>query len=293
MDLVEQNFATMSAVRLHNMTADETVEADRRLGMKFHFSDGVWWREVKPRFYQSAVVTARIIPGASSPKPWLALGGYYHMVPEGAESNGAIVANEISDPVGYDLKSLKRKRNQILRALAAFRIQPVTEIQDLITCGYGIYLDWEQRIGGVRTKRSNPETFRRWMTSVLGHSHGLVLGAYAGDRLVAFMTAYAIEGVANCSKIFSHSEYSQQTPSSALLYSFVKIASNNPEIRKVWHGLRHTNPSLQRYKAVMGFDLVSYPAFIRLRAGIRPIVQWCFPAEYRRLMGQYPAETAA
>jgi hypothetical protein len=293
MDLVEQNFAMMSTVRLHNMTADESVEADRPLGMKFHLSEGIWWREVKPFFWQPATVTARVTPGVSAPNTWLALGGYYHMVPEGAESNGAIVANEISDPVGYDLKSLKRKRNQILRALAAFRIQPVSNLQDLVTSGYDIYLDWERRIGDVRTKRSNPEAFKRWISTVLAHPHGLILGAYSGDRLVAFMTIYATDGVANCSKIFSHSEFSQQTPSSALLYSFVKIASNNPEIRRVWHGLRHTNPSLQRYKAVMGFELVSYPAYIYLRAGIRPVVRWCFPSQYRRLMGQYPAETAA
>jgi len=293
MDLVEQNFETMSTVRLHNMTADEIVQADRGLGLKFHFADGMWWREVKPFFYQPGTPTLRLARGSASPAPWLALGGYYHMVPDGAESNGVIVANEISDPVGYDLKSLKRKRGQIQRALGAFRIKPVADLQDLLTGGYDAYLDWEHRIGDVRTKRSSPEAFRKWISGVFAHPYGLILGAYAGDRLVGFMTIYAADGVANCSKIFSHSEFSQQTPSSAMLYSFVKIASNNPEIRRVWHGLRHTNPSLQRYKAVMGFDLVSYPAYIRIRAAIRPLVRFCFPMEYRRLMGQYPSETAA
>ena len=287
MDLVEQNFATMSAVHLHNMTVEETVQADRNLGMKFHFSEGTWWREVKPFFYQPAIVTARLKPGISSPSPWSALGGYYHMVPDGTESNGAIVANEISDPVAYDLQSLKRKRNKILRALGTFRIQPVADLQDLLSTGYDIYLDWERRIRNVQTKRSDPEAFRRWISSVFAHPYGMILGAYAGERLAAFMTVYATEGVANSSKTFSHSDFSQQTPSSALVYAFIKIASNNPQIRRVWDGLRHTNPSLQRFKAEMGFELVSYPAYIRLRAGIRPIVRWCFPAEYRRLMGEY------
>jgi hypothetical protein len=293
MDLLEQNFETMATVRLHNMSAAEVVAADRKLGMKFHLSGGIWWREVKPFFYQPAMITTRIAPGAASPHLWSALGGYYHMVPDGADTNGAVTANEISDPVGYDLKSLKRKRGQIQRALAAFRIQPVTSLQDLLTSGYDVYVDWEQRIGDVRTKRSNPQAYRRWITSVLEHPHGLILGAYVGNRLAAFMTIYAMDGVANCSKIFAHSEFHQQTPSSALLYAFVKIAGNNPEIRRVWHGLRHTNANLQRYKAVMGFDLVSYPAYILLRAGIRPLVRWCFPSEYQRLMGQYPAESAA
>jgi hypothetical protein len=293
MDLVEQNFATMSSVCLHNMTAEETVQADRGLGIRFHFCDQVWWREVKPFFYQPALATVRLEPGTCRPHLLSALGGYYHMVPDGSESNGTVVANEISDPVGYDLRSLKRKRGQILRALAAFRIAPVGDLQDLLGSGYDVYLDWEQRIGEVRTKRSSRAAFGRWVKSVFEHPYGMVLGAYKGDRLAAFMTSYAIDGVANCSKIFSHSEFSQQTPSSALLYAFVKIASNNAEIRRVWHGLRHTNPSLQRYKAAMGFELVSYPAHIRLRAAVRPVVRWCFPMQYQRLMGQYGSESAA
>jgi hypothetical protein len=195
--------------------------------------------------------------------------------------------------VGYDLQSLKRKRGQITRAMSAFRIEPVTDLQDLLSSGYDVYLDWERRIGEVRIKRSHHDAYRHWINSVFTHPYGMILGAYSGNRLAAFMTSYAIDGVANCSKIFSHSEFNQQTPSSALLYAFVKIAGNNPEIQRVWHGLRHTNPSLQRYKAVMGFDLVTYPAYIRLRAGIRPLVRWCFPMQYQRLMGNYPAESAA
>lgn len=97
-DLVEQNFATMSSVRMHNMTAEEVVQADRGLGTKFQFSDHTWWRQVKPFFYQPAISTLQLIPGTVRPHLWSALGGYYHMVPEGAESNGVIVANEISDP---------------------------------------------------------------------------------------------------------------------------------------------------------------------------------------------------
>src|SRR5438128_6083420 len=234
MDLVEQNYATMAIVRLHNMTLDEIVQADRGLGMKFHFSGQMWWRQVKPFFYQPAAATIRVNPHDCCPNPLLALGGYYHMVPEGAESNGVIVANEISDPAGYDVQSLKRKRNQVLRALATFRIQPVTSLDDLLTSGFQVYLDWERRTNNLGAKRSNTGVFRRWAVSILAHPYSLLLGAYAGNRLAAFMTIYAADGVASCSKIFSHSEFNQITPSSGMLYTFVKIASNNPEIRRVW-----------------------------------------------------------
>ena len=50
MDLTERNLETIASLRLHNMTVEELAEADRRAGLRLHFSDGVWWREVKPFF---------------------------------------------------------------------------------------------------------------------------------------------------------------------------------------------------------------------------------------------------
>lgn len=293
MDLVEQNFGMMASLRIHNMSVEETVTADAAVESKFHRFRDHWWREVKPFFYRPVNPLAAFRRRESFPKPWAALGGYYHVVPDGEESNGALVANEISQPAAYELESLKRKRNQILRSLGVFRVQPVACLEDLLTGGYDTYLDWERRTEGVRTKRSSPEVFQRWIKKVFAHPYCLLLGAYAGDRLVGFMTAYATEGIAHCSKIFSHSEFHAQTPSSAMLYSFVRIAANNPEIRRVWHGLRGLNPSLERYKAVMGFQHVSYPVYVHVRTGLRPLAKFAFPQEYRRLYGQYPAQEAA
>ena len=46
-------------------------------------------------------------------------------------------------------------------------------------------------------------------------------------------------------------------------------------------------PSLEQYKAGLGFRHVAYPAFIHLPAVLRPIVKRSMPKEYRRLMGDY------
>ena len=111
MDFTQQNLDTISSIRLHNMTVEEAVRADSGVESHFHFSQGIWWCEVKPFFYKPAGLTTQIAPQAAAPAAWRTLGGYYHMVPAGAPSNGQIVANEISDPAGYDLELLKKKRN--------------------------------------------------------------------------------------------------------------------------------------------------------------------------------------
>ena len=47
---------------------------------------------------------------------------------------------------------------------------------------------------------------------------------------------------------------------------------------------------LEQFKENIGFSS-TYPAYISIPAPIRPLVRWFFPAQYRRLMGQYEAES--
>jgi len=291
MDLTDRNLETISSTHLHNMTIEELVEADRRAGSRLHFSDGVWWREVKPFFYLPANFMTRVVPHRSKPKPWRVLGGYYHMVPQGFTSNGVIVTNEISNPSSYRLESLKaNKRREIRRALAFFRICRVKGLDDLLGDGYRVYLDWEKKTKNVRDKRSNPAVFKRWITRTFRHPYRLILGAYAENHLVAFQIIEAVEGVANISYTFSDSSFKALTPSSALRYTYIRICGLHGEIRTACGGFRSLKESLERYKSELGFQHVSYPAFISLQPLIRPLVRWLMPLEYRRLMGQYQTE---
>lgn len=294
MDFSDKNLATIASLHLHNMTAKQLVEADSRVESHFHLSKGVWWREVKPFFYHPALPMARIVPHQATPKPWLALGGYYHLVPEGALANGSVVVNEITDLASYDLEKTPRsdKRRQIRRGLALFRIARITNLDEILDDGYRIYLDWETRTSGVRVKRSDPTVFRLWISRTLSHPHKLIVGAYLENRLVAYLVAHAVDGVAEVTKPFSDSSVNHLSPMSTLVYAYIRICGQNPQIRKAFHGLRGLRDSLERFKAHLGFRHVSYPAFICLRFGVRQLVRWRLPNEYRRLTGQYPGEPA-
>ena len=255
MDITEQNLETISSIRLHNMTTEELVEADLRSGSRLHFSDGVWWREVKPFFYLPANFMTRIAPHQAQPKPWLALGGYYYMVPPGTAGNGQIVTNEISHPADYQLDSLKaNKRREVRRALAFFRICRVENLDDLLGDGFRVYLDWEKKTKNIRNKRSSPAVFTRWITRIFRHPHKLILGAYAQNQLVAFLIADAVEGVANISHTFSDSAFNSRTPRSALNYAYVRICAQQTQIRKACDGLRSLKDSLEQYKSELGFQ---------------------------------------
>jgi hypothetical protein len=292
MDFTSQNLEAIRSLHLSNMTVEQMVQAERRVESRSHLANGTWWLQVKPFFYRPASLMDRIAPHRRTPKPWLALGGYYHMVPEGAPSNGAIVVNEIPNLVNYQLDSLPKKvRHDIRKGLGALRIRQVSNLTDLLVEGYQIYLAWERRMGNVRVKRSKYGTFCRWITRVFHHPYNLVLGAYCENRLVSYVFAQAVDGIADLSKSFTDPDFYRLSPSSALIYSYITICSRNPEIRKACNGLRSTKDSLEHFKAHLGFQQVSYPAFIHLRMGLRPLVRRWMPEQYRRLMGQYRTES--
>lgn len=270
------------------MSVEQLVEAEKRVESEFHFASGVWWRKAKPFFYQPADMMTRISIKTAVPKPWLALGGYYHLVPSGEQGNGVLIANEISDLQGYSLESLKKKRTRIQRALATFRIQRISDLPDLLNDGYRVYMDWDGRTSNVRVRRSDPVTFREWVARSLAHPYLLILGAYYEDRLVAYLMARAAGGTADIEKSFTLSEFNQQAPMTALKYAYIKISANSPGVHRAWSGLRSMKESLERFKSELGFEHVSYPAFIHLTPPIRPFVRWMMPLEYNRLMGRYP-----
>jgi hypothetical protein len=293
MDFTQRNLETIRSLHLHNMAVEQMVETERRVESRFHFADGVWWLQVKPFFYRPAAMMDRVIPHRCTPKPWLALGGYYHLVPDGAPANGAIVVNEISNLAEYQLDKLpKNVRYDIRKGLTALEIRRVPALTDLLVDGYRIYLAWETRMGNVRVKRSRHGTFARWITRVFHHPYNLVLGAYYQNHLVSYVVAHAVDGVADLSKSFTDPYFYRLSPSSALIYAYITICTQNPEIRKACNGLRSTKDSLERYKAHLGFQQVSYPAFIHLRMGLRPLVSRWMPEQYRRLMGQYRTESS-
>jgi hypothetical protein len=288
MDLTQHNLETIRGIRLHDMTVEELVAADRQVESRFHFWKGIWWREVKPFFYQPAWFMTPAIPYQNTPKPWSALGGYYHVVPNHTFSNGSIVVNEIPSLNTFQLGSLSKKvRYEIRRGLSQLEIRQITNLDDLLGDGFRIYLSWEMRTGNVRVSRSRFADFREWISRSHRHPYNLILGAYHEDRMVAYVMGHAVGGAANLTKSFTDPAFFNRGSSTTLIYAFGQIGAQTPTIRKLCNGLKSTKESLEQFKSRLGFQHISYPAFIHLRFGLHSLVRRCMPDQYRRLMGQY------
>jgi hypothetical protein len=300
MDFTKQNLETLASLCLHNVSVEQRVAADLKIGERFHFFNGVWWHRVKPFFYLPVSFLLPLRPHESPPNPWIALGGYYHVVPEGSLSNGSIVTNEVSDPGKFQLEMLKQSKNgarkvrEIERGLSLLAILRIVKLDDLLGDGYRVFRDWEQRTVGVWSKDIGRTSFRRWADRAFHHPYDLLLGAYFKDRLVAFALVKSTDGVANLMNTFGDRSIYKIlgiSPTTVLNYAYIKICGQSPGIRKAINGLRSLKDSLEQYKSELGYRHVCYPAFICLRAPIRPLVRFLMPVQYCRLMGRYAADT--
>jgi hypothetical protein len=300
MDFTKQNLETIASLRLHNVSVEERAVADRKAGERFHNSNGVWWHRVKPFFYRPASFLLPLKPYQSAPSSWLALGGYYHVVPEGAERNGSIITNEITDPSGFELEMLKKNKNgarkvrEIERGLSVLSIRRVSNLDDLLGDGRRVFRAWEQRtvdvLSDVWHKNIHTGNFRSWAERVFHHPYDLLLGAYFENRLVAFVRIKSTDGVANVVNSWGdHSIYKnlQVSPVTLLNYAYIKVCGHSPGIRKAVNGMRSLKESLERYKAELGYRHTCYPAFICVPRPARSLVRLFMPLQYRRLMGQY------
>lgn len=300
MDFTKQNLETIASLCLNNVSVEQRAVADRKGGERFHNSKGVWWHRVKPFFYRPASFLLPLKPYESAPSPWLALGGYYHVVPEGARRNGSIITNEITDPSRFELEMLKKNKNgarkvrEIERGLSLLSIRCVSNLDDLLGDGCRVFRAWEQRtvdvLSDVWHKNVHTANFKSWAERVFHHPYDLLLGAYFENRLVAFIRIKATDGVANVVNTWGdHMIYKtlQVSPTTVLNYAYIKICGHSPGIHKAVNGMRSLKDSLERYKAELGYRHICYPAFICVRPPVRSLVRVLMPLQYRRLMGQY------
>ena len=291
-DLTDSNLQFIRSTAIHCMDTAEIIAFDKNLnpGLRFHCADSVWWKRVKPFFCEPADIFARIVPRQQRPNLFTSLGGYYHMVPNGCEANGRIVFNEINNPSGFDLSRIRqRKRSKIRAGLRTLRLQRITSRDVLLGEGYEIYRDWFRRIYGRSVNESDRSYYARWVEVQERHRYDLVLGAFSGVRLTAWVVARANGDRANLLNAYGSSEFRSLEPTSTLLYAYILICAQNPQIKNICNGRWSAKPALEEYKAALGFEYVEYPAYLHMAGAMRPLARRLFPLGYKRLIGEIPA----
>ena len=270
---------------LEPLTIEELVAQDSSVEDSFHFHEGIWWRKIKPFFYQPAFFFQPIKPKNSSPLRQKALIGYHHVVPDTSESNSYFRMLIHKNVKEYSLDILTRGiKSNVKKAYRHLRIKKVIDINDLLTDGYETYVSFRKRTNWGRDK-TNYQIFSRWINRAFKLEKRFFLGIYLNNRLICYTHPYVVEGMASLPILISHSEYLEYRPNDLLLHTFLTICKNTPCVSKAQFGPASLKTSLDTFKMKYGFEIVKYPTYIWLNPFVKPLLKQIYRKKYKQLFG--------
>lgn len=271
---------------LEALSLDELVAQDSSVEDSFHFHKGIWWREIKPFFYQPGFFLQPVDAKRSSPRRRKALLGYHHVVPEGRQANSCFKMLMLKDVKSYSLDSIDGKaRNVIRKAQRFLEVKRITEVNDLLTGGYETYVSFRRRTNWGRDK-TDYGVFSHWITRAFRLEKRFFLGAYFDGKLIAYTAHHLVERIAAVAVVISHSDYLQYCPNDLLLHTFLEICRRSPGVTMAQIGPASLKPSLDRFKMKFGFEAVSYPTYVWINPLAKPLLRWFYAAKYNQLLGR-------
>jgi hypothetical protein len=265
---------TFPIMEKFEMPAQHTAGGDR-----VHYHRGVWWKQLNRFFCMPCSLFEEVDPREAWPDPRHALAGYLHLCPPEAENNAtypSIVNDEVKR---YSVKGLasKRKAGMIRGAVGNIAVQTVS-VDELVRCGYEVYISWHKRVSWGRDRTR--ESFADWVRRACSSPKQMVLGAFVGGELVAFMLPYATGAVVAPSFLASHTDYLKYRPNDVLYHAMLCIGRQTPGITMADFGPLCSKPTLNEFKLRFG-RLREFPAYAR----INPLLR-VFAGERMRL--RYP-----
>ncbi len=249
------------------------------VGDQVHYHRGVWWKQLNRFFCMPCSTFATIDPERSWPEWHRSIAGYVHLSAPGTKSNSTYRAIVNDSVKRYSIQSLGSRRNaqQVRRALNKVEVRVVT-IDTLLKEGFAVYASWHERVGWGRDR--SRESFDTWIRRACSRPKRIVLGAFAGDKLAAFMLPYATGGVVCPSFIASHTEFLKFRPNDALHHAVLCIARQTPDITMADFGPFCSKPTLNDFKLRFG-KVREFPAYTRMN--------WLLTAlAAKRLQDRYP-----
>jgi hypothetical protein len=275
----------LDSLILQSLTIEELVTQDSSVEDSFFLHKGIWWRKIRPFFYQPAFFFQPIEPKKSSPIKQKALIGYHHVVPDTSESNSYFRMLIYKNVKEYSLDMLSRGiKSNVKKAYRHLRLKKVIYVNDLLTDGYETYVSFRKRTNWGRDK-TNYKIFSHWINRAFKLEKRFFLGIYCDNRLICYSHPYAVGGMASLPIVISHSKYLECRPNDLLVHAFLTICKNSPDVTKAHFGPASLKPSLDTFKMKYGFEIVKYPTYAWLNPLVKSIMKKFYRYKYNQLFG--------
>jgi hypothetical protein len=252
---------------LDRMTLDEFAMYNRATGVKVTKVDGIWWAEVRPFFFRPLFPFIEIYPGSKRYPAKSRLGGFLHPVPLGVSANANLNMFIYDEIQKYSLNILKEKQRYITRkGLKNFTVRPITDVTELATSGYKVYMSFYNRTKYVyKNERTLKKHFVHWAYTLFEFPKLLILGAYNQNILSAIDISYRVEDVIIDDTFFSDSLSQNLKVTDALLHTLREIASTSGA-SFLCRGLPSGKQSLDASKIMRGCRILTMPATYKINA---------------------------
>lgn len=243
------------------LTEEELARRQGDVEDKVHLHCGVWWKQAGPFFCLPCDPYAKIDARRSRPSLIRSMCGYMHLAAEKSPSNAQFPAIARDDVLNYCLASLSKSRRYMIRkALQALEVRPIEKLHEMLRDGYEVYVSWHARVQWGRDK-CRREKYEPWIAREFHQSKSLPIGAYCGDKLVAFILPSACGDTAMLNFAASHSDYMDRYANDLLYHVLLTVARQTPGIKRVYFGPASSKVSLDQFK--LHYATVNYlPAYV-------------------------------
>jgi hypothetical protein len=253
----------------------------------FQDRDGAWWYQVKPGLSWPVDFLAPLPAGRRLPVGKTFLGLQYITAQEGA-ANSHLVINSIADLSSYGPANLdSKRRNAVRKGLRNCQLSLLTEYdKDLFAQCLVTWDELSQRTSWKH--QADPQSFdRTWRMMLDCPGTSILVGRDGATGEVAgFLVTKIIGDTAYVDTIASRTAQTCNV-NDALVYAFTVNARGLPGVTKGHFAIRSYIKTLEHFKWSMGYHPIPFPAVTRLRWPVRLMLRWFYPAQYRRMVGQF------
>ena len=255
---------------------------------------GHWWYCVKPGLAWP-VNFFEVNGTAAAALPRFALLGAQWPVADPAAANSHMVMNVITDLSTYGLEAVDQDKRRAVRKGCRNLTIAAADAADAALAGEAceVWNDHVERTGW-NTKMGRKQFVATWAeladwpgTTVLAATDPAEPG-----RLCAWLIVRFIDSAVYVDTIASHTRRRQSRPNDALLFTCL-VSAKRQAARWAYYSLAGSVASLERFKQSLGFRPRRFPAALRLRWPLGPILRRLSPGNYRRLLGEVPLVAAA
>lgn len=278
------DYPDASVATFRQLSEAALAERLRRAGKRVRHVGGRHWIETRRGFLEpvhhlAALSTAEV----HLLRPWLGIRAVLDE-PSRSRATGTLPIHLMEDIAEYAENRLARDQQRYLRRQPAHvRIVHVTDDRILRDQAYGLLIEWCARRSVALPSAAG--FFEKMRTRV--HQDGwLVLAAIDGDRLLGYITASIVEGVAYLEESKVAEDGLKLRVGVAMDHAALLAFKRAGVVSRVTVGLHQPEfPSLTEHKVRQGFPVVHLPtaAFVRW-----PVDRWLrrrHPLEYYRWTG--------